>query len=101
MVLKVDHEELSNVTSTMKKDAEKTKTEIENMEKALERLRNIWEGQDSDAFCTNLENFLTKFKGIPTTLETISKVCDESNAGFKERDEEFGKALEAEAVANE
>ena len=101
MVLKVSPEELLNVSNTMISDSDKTKAEIEKMEKSLEKLRTIWEGQDAKAFCDNLEMFLKKLKGIPTTLDTISKICNETNNGYKSRDEEFAKVLETEAIENE
>ena len=101
MLLKVDHEELFNFTNVINKDSEKAKRELDNMTNCVERLKTIWEGEDASIFCTNFENFIKKVKGIPATMDTISKMCDESNNGYRERDKEFAKALEREAIENE
>lgn len=101
MLLKVDHEELSNVTKVMNKDSDSVKKELNNMNSCIERLKTIWQGEDAAIFCTNFQNFIQKVGGIPATLDTISKMCDESNNGYADRDKAFAQALEREAVENE
>ena len=101
MILKVDHRELQNVCDVMNKDSDKMKAEINNMRKNLEKLRTIWLGQDSNIFCTNVENFLKAFESVPVTLDSLAKMSSESNNGYKSRDAEFAKALEAEAAQYE
>ena len=101
MILKVKPEELYDVTKVIKEDKEKTDIEIEKMEKSLEKLQRVWQGQDSAAFCTNLSNFILKMKGIPATFDTISKICDETNEGYTSRDKAFAKELEQVAMNHE
>lgn len=99
MVLKVDPDELVNVSNVMKNDSDKYKTEIDTMEATLEKLKNVWKGGDADAFIENLTYFLTRMRGIPETLSTLSQLCNKSNEGYTSRDEEFAKELKG-SVAN-
>ena len=101
MILKVNHGELDNVSDVMVKDVDIYRKEIDNMEKEIERLQTIWQGEDSDIFCTNALNYIRKLKGIPESLETMSKFMNKSNEVFRKTDEEFGKKLETEALNNE
>ena len=101
MILKVDPDELLDVTKVMKKDVERFNKEIANMEGSLEKIRNNWKGVDADAFTTNFTNFIKKMKAIPKSIETLSKVCDKTNEGYTTRDEEFAKELKEGAVENE
>ncbi len=101
MVLKVDPDELLDVTKVMKKDAERYFKEIEKMEKTLEIVKLNWVGVDAVAFTTNFTNFLKKMKGIPATIETLSKICDKSNEGYTTRDKDFARELKEGAINNE
>lgn len=101
MVLKVTPEELLDVSDVMKKDAEVYTKEIEKMQQNLEKLKTIWQGEDARVFCENVDHFIVKMKTIPLTLNTFSKICNESSDGYKTRDEQFAKNLEREAVEND
>ncbi len=101
MILKVDPDELQDVTKVMKKDAERYYKEIENLEGSLETIKRNWVGEDADAFTTNFTNFLKKMRGIPATIETLSKICDKSNEGYTTRDKDFARELKEGAIENE
>ena len=98
MILKVNHGELENVSDVMIKDVDVCRKEINSMEQDIERLQTIWQGEDANIFCTNALNYIRKLKGIPESLETMSKFMDKSNEVYKKTDEEFGKKLETEAL---
>lgn len=93
MLIKADNEELTMFTKTMEKDASDLEIEIGNMIKAIERLGNIWQGQDASVFTTNVTNYLEKMKVMPKGITTLSKVTDRINKEYKERDEAFAGQL--------
>ena len=101
MVLKVDPDELYDVTKVMKKDIERYNKEIENMEESLEIIKRNWKGVDAQTFVINFSNFIKKMKGIPKTLETLSQVTDKMNEKYTIRDKEFANALKEAALKNE
>lgn len=98
MRLKVDPEELLDVSNVIKKDADQYDKEIDNMEACLEKLKLIWQGYDAKAFTDNLTNFLTRMKGIPESLKTLSSLCSKSSEGYSTRDEEFARKLKEDAL---
>lgn len=101
MLLKVNRDELYDVTNVMKKDKEAYEKEVEKLQKNIETLKTIWEGEDSRVFCEKVSEYLTKMKEISTTLGTLSEFCDKTNKGFNDRDEDFGNSLQTEALENE
>lgn len=101
MVLKVDPDELLDVTKVMKKDIEKYNKEIANIEKSIELIRKNWIGVDAETFTINFSNFVKKMKAIPKTLETLSSTTDKMNELYTTRDKEFARAIKEAAVNNE
>ena len=95
-MLKMDHDEIDKVKSTMDDDESQLDTEITKMEAQLAKLRTIWEGQDADQFCDNFEEYLTKMKGIPVALRNVSSFVDKTNKNFQEKDKEFSTQLNQE-----
>ena len=98
MVVKVKHDELNEVSKVINKDSEAYDVEINNMLQAIEKLRGIWQGEDSETFCNNATEYITKMKNITRTMRNMTRVIDTANVGYEECDEAFGNALEAEAM---
>ena len=101
MILKVNHEELANVSDTMKSDKELFDTEIDNIVSNIDILKNVWKGEDSDNFCENLLEFTNKMRTISDALETLSNTCETANTGYKTIDTEVSEELKREAVTDE
>lgn len=101
MVLKVNRDELYDVTNVMKKDKDSYNQEVEKLQQNIETLKTIWQGEDSRVFCEKASEYFTKMKEISTTLDTLSEFCDKTNKGINDADEDFGKSLETEALENE
>lgn len=97
MVIKVKHDELRNVQNVMKTDGELYDEEIKNMLEQVEKLRNIWQGDDAVQFCDHLNAYVTKMKNIPIALRNMSTFMEKTNNGFCDKDQEFSKELETEA----
>ena len=97
MLLKVKHSELNNVSNTIKTDSEAIDVEIEKMQKEIDKLKGIWQGDDADTFCENVSAYLTKMKNIPVAMRNMNKVISAANKGYEENDEAFGNALKVEA----
>ena len=97
MILKVDHDELYDVTKILKNDREDYRKEIDNMLAQIEKLKLIWHGEDAEIFCSKAFDYIQNMKKISNAMGQISAVGDKANAGYAENDESFGKQLETEA----
>lgn len=97
MVFRVNHEELSQVSNVVKKNYDAYNTEIENMLKAIETLKGIWQGQDAENYCASAEEYFTRMRSVTTAMKNISLVMDTANKGYEEADTAFGNALKSEA----
>lgn len=98
MLLKVDHDELYDVTKVMNQDRDDYNKEIENMLQQIEKLKTIWQGEDADMFCYKAHEYISNMKKITNTMQKLSKFSDKANQGYAEWDDSFGKELEAEAM---
>lgn len=96
MKLKVKHEELHNVMSTMKKDGDAYNVEIDKMLKLIDELKTVWQGQDAEQFCHNVSQYVEKMKKIPVALNQMSNLVEKANIGYSDNDEEFSKELQTE-----
>ena len=97
MLLKVKHNELNQVSDTIKNDSEAYDVEIEKMLKNIETLKGIWQGDDADTFCENATEYITKMKNITVAMRNMNKVITAANKGYEDNDEAFGSALKVEA----
>lgn len=95
-VIKVKHEELKNVKNVMKNDGDSLDQELDALLKNIEKLRTIWQGQDSDFFCNNTLAYIDKMKKIPVAMRTISDFIDKADNGYSDHDEAFSRELQTE-----
>ena len=98
MILKANHEELEDVTKTMDTGVDTCKTELDVIEEAINELSEVWKGDAADIFYANSLSYMHRLKGIPESLDTMSKFVNKSNGIYKKTDEEYGKKLETEAL---
>lgn len=96
MEIKVDEEELKNMTTTMGKDADSLDEAIQAITQQLEILRGIWEGQDADKFFDNAREYFEKMQGIPNCMRNMEKFANRANSDFNTSDESFSKELDTE-----
>ena len=97
MIIKVKHNELNQVSNTLKKDSDACAVEIENILKNIEELKGVWQGEDANIFCENLRIYVTNMKNIPIAMNNMSNAINTSDNGYKVCDEKYGEALKAEA----
>ena len=96
MLLKVKHSELREVKNVLVNDGELIDEEINNLRQQLEKLKGIWQGQDSDFFCNNLLNYFEKMKSIPNSMRTLADFINKANNRYAENDEMFTRELQME-----
>lgn len=97
MIFKVKHNELNQVSDTIKRDSEDYSSEVDSMLKDIESLRSVWQGVDAEEFCDNMEVFLKNVKNIPTAMSNMSNAIKVIDKGYVDCDTIFGDALKAEA----
>lgn len=96
MIIKVDKEELKNVSNDLLKSSDNISYEIGVWEKAIEKLKNIWQGQDADVFYSRIDSYLLKLKMLSETSTSIGKFIDRANNKYIEKDKEFASELKKE-----
>lgn len=97
MVLKVKHEELNQVSNTIKTDSDACAVEIDNILSNIELLKEIWQGTDADTFYENFSIYVTNMKNLTAAMDNMSNIINVTNNGYRNCDEKFGEALKAEA----
>lgn len=100
MLLKVNHEELRNVKDVMKNNSNLLDEEINVMLNNLEKLRTIWQGDDSDKFYDNAFNYISRMKTITNAMGVMGEFINNMNNNYEENDKQFSKEIEVN-VSNE
>ena len=97
MVIKVKHDILEDVSTTLVKDSEAYDAEITNMLKSIDTLRDIWQGEDATVFCDNVTEYISKMSNIPIAMRNMSNAITTIDSGYKAYDDTFSKTLMEEA----
>lgn len=100
MLVKVDHRELENIKDVMKTDSDLLDEEINVMLNNLEKLRTIWQGEDSDKFYNNAFNYISRMKTITNAMGVMGEFIYNMNNNYQENDKQFSKEIEVN-VSNE
>jgi WXG100 family type VII secretion target len=86
MKIRINHNEMTNVKEQLFNEAEVLMSEIETIEKNIQELKNVWQGEDANIFYIKINNYLTKMKSIPKTYESMSRFLERANIRYKEAD---------------
>ena len=96
MILKVNHEELKNVTDVMLNDEEVLKSEVDKLLDYLEAIKLIWKGKDADAFYENAHEYISRMKIIPSAIGTFGNFINSVDNKYIENDDEFSNEINKE-----
>jgi uncharacterized protein YukE len=97
MIIKVSHNEITDIKNTLNKDRSDFDVEIDKMLDQMERLKEIWSGYDASIFFEKAYEYISNMKKITNTMGSIATFSEKANGGFIEVDESFSKKLEEEA----
>ena len=95
-MINVEYDELELFRKVIDEDQRDLDEEIENMKGQMERLKNIWKGQDSDIFCKHMDMYLEKMKSIPVCMRNVSSFVNHISDNFKTSDTSFARQLSTE-----
>lgn len=96
MILKVDKEELQNVSDELFKSSSSFEEEIKLWEKEISELKEIWEGYDAEVFYNRISAYLEKLKMVSACSSSISSVISKTNDEYIKKDDEFANDLKKE-----
>lgn len=96
MNIKIDFEELDEVRRITDKNKEELGYEIDRLLKSLERLKNIWQGEDFDKFYDNAYNYINRMKILCKFMETTNEFMESVENSYREQDGEFSNSLKEE-----
>ena len=93
MRIRVNHGELNLVRENLYSDSQDLMNEIEKIEKNIEDLKSVWQGEEADIFFIKINNYLTKLKSVPLTYQSISTFIHRANILYKEADLNLKKEI--------
>lgn len=96
MILKVDKEELQNVSEELLKSSSTFVEEIKLWEKEITELTEIWDGYDAQLFYDRITTYLEKLKMVSACSNSLSTIISKTNGEYIKKDEEFANDLKKE-----
>lgn len=96
MIIKVNKEELKNVSQDLTKSSDSFLNELKIWENSITKLKTIWEGVDADIFYSRINDYLLKLKMLYETTNSIGKIINLADNKYIEKDLEFASDLKKE-----
>ena len=96
MIIRVNKEELKNVSQDLTKSSDNFLHELEVWENSVSKLKTIWEGIDADIFYSRIDEYLLKLKMIRETSTSLGKIINLADNKYIEKDLEFARDLKKE-----
>lgn len=93
MNINCDYDELEIIGLDTKKNGNDLTLEIEKWEKALEQLKNIWQGPDAEIFYAKLTNYITKLKMLSSTFDVFGSLMEKSVNVYYQEEEEWSQSV--------
>jgi len=93
MDFEVDTDILRVTENQLYKNSNSFDQEIEEWKKQIERLKNVWSGEDADIFYTRIDEYLLKLKMVSETENIFGKALKQSYTTYEEQDEAFSTEL--------
>ena len=97
-MIKILHDNIESFRNTLYEDKRQMEDEIEKLNTDLEDLKTIWSGKDSDAFCSNMSDYLKKMRVIPLLLENVDEFVFNADKIFEQEDKEFMRDIKKEGI---
>lgn len=88
MNLKITCDELNNVCISTDNNSEMLKKEIDFWMSELNKLQEIWSGDDASEFFKNSTNYIKKMEIIPNTFNKLSNFMKSANIEYNNVDNE-------------
>lgn len=98
MNLKVKHDELSNVKDNMILDADRFDEERVIWTNSIEKLKNIWQGEDATIFYNKASAYVKRMEVISLCFRTMSEFMTDANTLYEDVDNSMKDDLEKEAL---
>lgn len=93
MKIKADHNQIDIVKDNLKDNSFELRNSIEAINRNLEELKTIWQGEESNTFFMKFGNYLAKLRTIPTTYENLSNFLGKANIFYSEADIDLKKEI--------
>ena len=101
MTIKADYQEINNTVLLMDENYNTLNSEIDNILKNLDGLKNLWQGEDADIYYNNAIDYMNNMKSIPEIYKSLSDVIKTMNQNYKELDKDYATSLEKAVVKHE
>ncbi len=95
-LINIEFDQLERFRTVIDEDQRDLDEEIKTMKNQVERLRTIWGGQDSKAFCDNFDMYLDKMTSLPVCMRNVSSFVKHIGGNFKNSDTSFARQLQTE-----
>lgn len=96
MDLKVNHNDINAFYDVSNMQSELLQDNIKVWLEKLDELKEIWQGQDADAFFENCSSYINRLKIIPKCYDSLDSFILKANRTYHETDEEGKKRIERE-----
>ncbi len=93
MDIEVDTEQLKEMEIDINRSADSFSEEIDWWKEQIERLKNVWQGEDAEIFYSKIDPYLIKLNMVSESERMIGKAIKNSYEMYEEKDNLFTMEL--------
>ena len=101
MKIKADYKELHNTVLSINENSDILESEIENIISQVDNLKQLWQGDDANAYYKNISDYMNNMKLIPDTYRALLNLIEQMNHNYEEIDKDYVAAIEKAVVNHE
>lgn len=101
MKLMVKNDELDNVLERLSDNEIDLQKQLEELQKQIERLKEIWQGEDANALYNKAESYLEFLDFLPVVYNTLSSLMNAANNKYRVIDSDYANMLKKAVVKHE
>lgn len=93
MKIRANHDQLDIVKDKLSESSIELRQSIEAINRNLDELKSIWQGEESNTFFMKFNNFLTRLNTVPSTYNNLSNFLGKANMLYSETDSDLRKEI--------
>ena len=101
MKVRVEYDELEYITKSTDNDKSELELEINKLLESLEKMKDMWQGEDADIYYDKAFNYIKRMKVLCGFMNSTSDLIKYGAGQYQKQDQSFSRDLNKEVVDNE
>ena len=74
---------------------------LEDLKKEIGELKLVWQGNDSEQFTSQADNYIEYLKSVPKIINDLNEIMKKASITYKRLDQEYAEKMKKAVVEHE